>query len=194
MRWRCAPGNALRERAGPDAEVTSERIILRSPDCALQFRKACFEVPTWPVPLHVSRQTGIFPTHRQATQLLILEWQFFQTRRGFFFRVRCCARLHLQPLVYEAAADAWNFGLCATKSREPRQARKGATVPGSLRVPQSTRSSSHLIYAGKFSVRKSAVARLFRGGLQQRNGFSLWLSDFLSVLCVKALKAQHRGH
>ena len=35
----------------------------------------------------------------------------------------------------------WNFGLCATKSREPRQARKGATVTGSLRVPRSTRSS-----------------------------------------------------
>jgi len=69
---------------------------------------------------------------------------FFQTQRGFFFRVRCCARLPLQPLAFQATADAWNFGLCATKSREPRQARKGATVPGSLRVPQSTRSSSHL--------------------------------------------------
>ena len=42
-----------------------------------------------------------------------------------------------------AAAGAWNFGLCATRSREPRQARKGATVSGSPRVPQITRSSSH---------------------------------------------------
>src|SRR5437899_12753931 len=42
-----------------------------------------------------------------------------------------------------ASAGAWNFGLCATRSREPRQARKGATVPGSPRVPQITRSSSH---------------------------------------------------
>jgi len=41
-----------------------------------------------------------------------------------------------------ASAGAWNFGLCATRSREPRQARKGATVPGSPRVPQITRSSS----------------------------------------------------
>ena len=39
-------------------------------------------------------------------------------------------------------AGAWNFGLCATRSREPRQARKGATVPGLPRVPQITRSSS----------------------------------------------------
>src|ERR1700704_4240889 len=43
----------------------------------------------------------------------------------------------------DARAGAWNFGLCATRSRELRQARKGATVPGSPRVPQITRSSSH---------------------------------------------------
>src|SRR5262249_43120887 len=42
-----------------------------------------------------------------------------------------------------ATAGAWNFGLCATRSREPRQARKGATVPGTPRVPQITRGSSH---------------------------------------------------
>ncbi len=40
-------------------------------------------------------------------------------------------------------ADAWNFGLCATIPRKLRQARKGATVAGTLRVPRSTRSSSH---------------------------------------------------
>ena len=40
-------------------------------------------------------------------------------------------------------ADAWNFGLCATIPRKPRQARKGATVAGVLRVPRRTRSSSH---------------------------------------------------
>src|SRR5579864_4242460 len=39
-------------------------------------------------------------------------------------------------------ADRWNFGLCATIPREPRQARKGATVTGQLRVPRNTRSSS----------------------------------------------------
>src|SRR5215813_8918123 len=43
---------------------------------------------------------------------------------------------------YSTTAGAWNFGLCATRSREPRQARKGATVPGTPRVPQITRSSS----------------------------------------------------
>jgi hypothetical protein len=41
-----------------------------------------------------------------------------------------------------ATAIRWNFGLCATIPREPRQARKGATVTGQLRVPRITRSSS----------------------------------------------------
>ena len=90
-------------------------------------------------------------------------------RRVFFFHAHCCARLHLQPLPSGGTADAWNFGLCATKSREPRQARKGATVPGSLRVPQSTRSSSHLNVSELFFGDKVAVARLFRcGGLDNR--------------------------
>src|SRR5258707_5046482 len=48
-----------------------------------------------------------------------------------------------------ATAEAWNFGLCATRSREPRQARKGATVSATSRVPQFTRSSSRLL-VGKF--------------------------------------------
>ena len=39
-------------------------------------------------------------------------------------------------------AKTWNFGLCATRSREPRQARKGATVPGKPSVPRMFRSSS----------------------------------------------------
>jgi len=76
-------------------------------------------------------------------------WKF-APRTVFFFRTRPCARLRLQPLRLEETADAWNFGLRATKSREPRQARKGATVPGSLRVPRSTRSSSHLQCAATF--------------------------------------------
>jgi len=41
-----------------------------------------------------------------------------------------------------STANRWNFGLCATIPREPRQARKGATVTGQLRVPRNTRSSS----------------------------------------------------
>ena len=47
-----------------------------------------------------------------------------------------------------ATADRWNFGLCATIPREPRQARKGATVTGQLRVPRITRSSSYRCYYG----------------------------------------------
>src|SRR5258706_694270 len=39
-------------------------------------------------------------------------------------------------------AESWNFGLRATRSREPRQARKGATVPGKPSVPRRPRSSS----------------------------------------------------
>jgi hypothetical protein len=52
-----------------------------------------------------------------------------------------------------AAAGAWNFGLCATRSREPRQARKGATVSGLPRVPQITRSSSRRkeVHLGPFA-------------------------------------------
>src|SRR5450755_1340742 len=45
--------------------------------------------------------------------------------------------------VMGTTAGEWSFGLCATRSREPRQARKGATVPGTPWAPQTTRSSSH---------------------------------------------------
>ncbi len=45
--------------------------------------------------------------------------------------------------VLARSVGRWNFGLRATIPREPRQARKGATVAGQLRVPRSTRSSSH---------------------------------------------------
>src|ERR1700722_13731748 len=41
--------------------------------------------------------------------------------------------------------DRWNFGLCATIPRDPRQARKGATVAGQPRVPRITRSSSYRV-------------------------------------------------
>jgi len=66
-----------------------------------------------------------------------------------------------------ARAGAWNFGLCATRSREPRQARKGATVPGSPRVPQITRSSSHrnvsscrFLFFGRMSEVRSSRMKL----------------------------------
>jgi hypothetical protein len=39
MRWRWAPGAALRERAGPDAEVTSVDIILVCQVCAAKESK-----------------------------------------------------------------------------------------------------------------------------------------------------------
>src|SRR5271169_5529244 len=51
--------------------------------------------------------------------------------------------VHPPAIFSRVVADSWNFGLCATIPREPRQARKGATVTGQFRVPRSTRSSSH---------------------------------------------------
>ena len=48
-----------------------------------------------------------------------------------------------RELFADPAADRWNFGLRATIPREPRQARKGATVTGQSRAPRRTRSSSH---------------------------------------------------
>jgi hypothetical protein len=54
-----------------------------------------------------------------------------------------------------ATADRWNFGLCATIPREPRQARKGATVTGQLRVPRITRSSSSRSRASRFTTQDS---------------------------------------
>ena len=66
-----------------------------------------------------------------------------------FSRSNPCARLSQavqQQIKFSATtADRWNFGLCATIPREPRQARKGATVAGQLRVPRITRSSSLLL-------------------------------------------------
>src|SRR5882724_5334287 len=56
---------------------------------------------------------------------------------------RCARIFFCSCALFVATAGAWNFGLCATRSREPRQARKGATVPGTPRVPQITRGSSH---------------------------------------------------
>jgi hypothetical protein len=59
-----------------------------------------------------------------------------------WLRSPCCARLLFSRRKNFATVETWNFGLCATRSREPRQARKGATVPGTPLVPQITRSSS----------------------------------------------------
>jgi hypothetical protein len=58
------------------------------------------------------------------------------------FPSHLCAKLalHSRSSLF-ATARSWSFGLCATRSREPRQARKGATVSGSPRVPQITRGS-----------------------------------------------------
>src|ERR1700688_3150897 len=62
---------------------------------------------------------------------------------------RGCARLLCSRRKNFATVETWNFGLCATRSREPRQARKGATVPGTPLVPQITRSSSFQDFAGE---------------------------------------------
>src|SRR5215472_15986105 len=70
--------------------------------------------------------------HRQAIERTV----------AFWLRSHRYARLSFADARENASAGAWNFGLCATRSREPRQARKGATEPGMPRVPQITRSSS----------------------------------------------------
>src|SRR5208337_1991975 len=62
-------------------------------------------------------------------------------RRGNWRAFGRCAKLWIAD-AKSATANAWNFGLCATRSREPRQARKGATVPGKPSVPRRSRSSS----------------------------------------------------
>src|SRR6266852_2264776 len=71
-----------------------------------------------------------------------------------------CARLFACSRAMSASAEAWNFGLCATRSREPRQARKGATVSGTPRVPQFTRSSSHLRVFSRRSAFRSRLQTL----------------------------------
>jgi hypothetical protein len=66
---------------------------------------------------------------------------------GTSSRCNACAKLFSRSIassfLKRAAVGEWSFGLCATRSREPRQARKGATVPGLPWAPQTTRSSSH---------------------------------------------------
>ena len=69
-------------------------------------------------------------------------------------------------------ANRWNFGLCATIPREPRQARKGATVTGQLRVPRNTRSSS--LAPG---ILKAAVENLLM--LAQENRDTTTLKTYL---------------
>ena len=68
------------------------------------------------------------------------------SRLGISGTRKACAKLFSRSIalsfVKRAAAGEWSFGLCATRSREPRQARKGATVPGLPWAPQTTRSSS----------------------------------------------------
>ena len=75
-------------------------------------------------------------------------------------------------------ANRWNFGLCATIPREPRQARKGATVTGQLRVPRNTRSSS-----------------LAPGIWRSADGhFSLWLQENRASTLKTYLPPIRRGH
>ena len=64
-----------------------------------------------------------------------------------------------------ATVETWNFGLCATRSREPRQARKGATVPGKPSVPRRSRSSS---LCGEVISCKSSVVRKERSDASDR--------------------------
>ena len=94
-------------------------------------------------------KTKILTRNRKRSESLSIRKHIFRTRcksgggRAFWLRRSRYARLLFADAKMCATAGEWNFGLCATRSREPRQARKGATVPGSPRVPQITRSSSH---------------------------------------------------
>src|SRR5882762_9929870 len=104
-----------------------------------------------------------------------------------------------------ATAEAWNFGLCATRSREPRQARKGATVSGTPRVPQFTRSSSRLLVdkflqsqvlqSQVFAVASFAVASFCKRSLCFQNflawGFATIFYE-LSGHCTKVAPANVR--
>jgi len=75
-------------------------------------------------------------------------------------------------------ANRWNFGLCATIPREPRQARKGATVTGQLRVPRNTRSSS-------------LAPGIWRAANEH---FSLWLQENRASTLKTYLPPIRRGH
>ena len=74
-------------------------------------------------------------------------------------------------------ADRWNFGLCATIPRKPRQARKGATVAGQLRVPRNTRSSSNRVRGFGSGKQKSTWhIKSSRGSGVLRHLLTLWAS------------------
>jgi len=80
--------------------------------------------------------------------------QIVEKLSASFQGTKRCARLReavRSEKVSAQAVDRWNFGLCATIPREPRQARKGATVAGQLRVPRITRSSSSRFGPGRAS-------------------------------------------
>src|SRR6266576_7295634 len=88
------------------------------------------------------RQQNRDPDLRQIRERQEIRSELDKAKAAFWLGWGRCARLFSALPRDCASAGAWNFGLCATRSREPRQARKGATVPGSPRVPQTTRSSS----------------------------------------------------
>jgi hypothetical protein len=91
LRWRCTPGGALREHAGPDAEVASAHMILRDspiaaaipqlhvPKASLYARRSAredFLVANWKSPFGAQdRET------RMKSRCKILP----QTRPGFLF-------------------------------------------------------------------------------------------------------------
>src|SRR6202040_3442030 len=83
-------------------------------------------------------------------------WKKSWRAQAIWLRSRRCARLSFGRRKIFATVETWNFGLCATRSREPRQARKGATVPGTPLVPQITRSSSFQDFASE--VRRAVPA------------------------------------
>ena len=72
--------------------------------------------------------------HQPASPLLSERFSYFAFRSSLSLLSGCPRRPRVLALPFGS-----DFGLRATKPREPRQVRKEATVAGHLRVPRTTR-------------------------------------------------------
>jgi hypothetical protein len=126
-------GCAQRERLDSAAAVNSQDT--KRPG-RVGIRQAVPAAPVIAFPVHTTLCNFHSDSRRSRT-----------SRLGTSVTRNACAKLFSRSIALSsmkrAAAGEWSFGLCATRSREPRQARKGATVPGLPWAPQTTRSSSH---------------------------------------------------
>jgi hypothetical protein len=114
----------FRARAVKSASFEKDRSLLGWDE---ELAKACCDI-SFHICCHEKSSTAL---QKESTALVLLGALPQPAVLNFCHAVACCA-----------AAGEWSFGLCATRSREPRQARKGATVPGTPCAPQTTRSSS----------------------------------------------------